>query len=71
MNPDPEQYPVGKDSFLLFEYNTHFSCPPLKMFRGGKKIFALRAKYFPHNKMSSCAPDWAFSNISSRTQKKS
>ena len=22
------EYPVGKVSFLLFEYNTHFSCPP-------------------------------------------
>ena len=54
------EYPVGKVSFLLFEYNTHFSCPPLKMFRGGQKKFWRFARNIshlpPHNKMSSCAP---------------
>ena len=32
------EYPVGSVSFLLFEYNTHFSCPPpLKNVKGGGK----------------------------------
>ena len=38
------EYPVG---FLLFKYNTHFSCPPLKMFRGGQKFFRASREIFP------------------------
>ena len=46
--------PVGEVSFLLFKYNTHFSCPPApKNVKGGqKKLFPPT----PFNQMSSCPP---------------
>ena len=46
--------------FLLFEYNTHFSCPPpsKNVYGGQQFFFALRTKYLAlanPDKMSGCA----------------